>query len=303
MTAIIVPDAKPLQLEDREMVGRFLALAPHELSPYHFINIFIWRALFTISWRIIDDCLCVFFSDAHGCFMYLPPLGKKVQEKTIAECFELMDSANRRTGMSRIENVEAVRAQWYRSLGYAVREKAPDYICRQKDLAALAGDAYKSKRSTYNFFVRRYNYEYREYQPSDAAACSRLCRNWQQERSVAGSDDLYRYMLEDNVRVQDELLRFSSELAPEGRVVLVDSVIAGYTFGFSLRPDMFCIAFEVCLKAYKGLAQFIFREFCRELTGYASINIMDDSGLENLEKVKKSYRPVQQIPNFVVSRT
>ncbi len=303
MNAIIVPGTQVLRIEDRDVFARYLAITPHTLSQYHFINIFIWRALFTVSWRIIDDCLCVFFSDTQGCFMYLPPLGQNVSERTIAECFTIMNGCNLQPEMSRIENVESGHAQWFRNIGYAVREKTPDYICRQKDLAKLAGDTYKSKRSAYNSFIRNYNYAYRAYAPSDAAACRSVCRQWQQERAAAGKDELYRYLMEDSVRVQEELFRWAEMLAPFGRVVLVDSVIAGYSFGFPLGRDMFCIAFEVCLRKYNGLSQFIFREFCRELGTYDFINIMDDSGLENLRKVKNSYRPVKQMPNFIVTQS
>ena len=85
------------------------------------------------------------------------------------------------------------------------------------------------------------------------------------------------------------------------RVVRIDGEIRGYTFGYPLNADTFCILFEVTDLSIKGLAQFIYREFCKKLMGtYRWINAMDDSGLENLKRVKQAYHPIQLIPSYNV---
>ena len=84
-----------------------------------------------------------------------------------------------------------------------------------------------------------------------------------------------------------------------GRVVWIDGEIRGYTFGYPLNVDTFCILFEVTDLKIKGLAQFIYREFCKELMDtYRWMNAMDDSGLENLKRVKNAYHPIQLIPSY-----
>ena len=42
--------------------------------------------------------------------------------------------------------------------------------------------------------------------------------------------------------------------------------------------------------------------FAQELKNYKFINVMDDSGLENLKKVKLSYHPVKLVPAYIVRR-
>jgi uncharacterized protein len=66
--------------------------------------------------------------------------------------------------------------------------------------------------------------------------------------------------------------------------------------------NTFCILYEITDLGIKGLAQFIFRRFSQELKGYKYINIMDDSGLENLRKTKLAYKPTRLIPAYIVSR-
>ncbi|MFZ2357354.1 MAG: phosphatidylglycerol lysyltransferase domain-containing protein, partial [Candidatus Omnitrophota bacterium] len=78
--------------------------------------------------------------------------------------------------------------------------------------------------------------------------------------------------------------------------------VKGFSFGFKLNEHSFCILYEITDLSAKGLAQFIFREFCRQLPDYKYINIMDDSGLENLKQVKLSYHPVKLEPAYIVKR-
>ena len=84
-----------------------------------------------------------------------------------------------------------------------------------------------------------------------------------------------------------------------GRVVRIHNRVEGYLFGFKRREDTFCILLEITNPAIRGLAQFIFREFCRELKGYTYINVLGDSGLENLRRVKLSYRPCTIVPSYI----
>ncbi len=87
-----------------------------------------------------------------------------------------------------------------------------------------------------------------------------------------------------------------------GRIVRIDKEIKAFSFGFELNPEAFCILYEITDLSIKGLAQFIFRRFCAELKDYRFINIMDDSGLENLKKVKLSYKPIRLIPAYIIKR-
>ncbi len=300
MKTCMVSEKRPFRIEDQELFSAFLGLVPHDLSPYHFANIYIWRALFEIFWHTIDDCLCLFFWDGHGCFMYLPPLGKAVSPEVVRQCWTIMNDYNARPGLSRIENVESSLRPWYERLGYRSYEKDPDYLCRRQDLALLPGNAFKSKRSSVNQFERTYEYSYEPYASTHYEDCMDLCSRWSARCKTNNEDPVSRHMLDDTVRVQAEALRDASALGLTGRVIVVSKAIAGYIFGYALNADTFSVLFEVCDLAYRGIAQTIFRNFARELEPYAFINIMDDSGLEHLKRVKQSYRPVEKVSNFVI---
>ena len=292
----------PLTLKDKNLFRRFLAQEHHELSVYAFENILIWKTLFDIKWQIISSCLCVFFKDVFGEFLYLPPLGEKGKEEALRICLEIMDRANSNKEVSRIENIEENQVDFYRRLGLDCREKSRDYISLRSDLVNLVGDKFKSKRASYNYFRKNFEFKYLEFSKKDKKECLELYKRWMRERATQNQDSLYLGMLEDSRKCLEFALDNFAHLELSGRVVKIKNKVQAFTLGFPLNKDTFCIFYEIADLSIKGLAQFIFREFCQELKNYRYINVMDDSGLENLKKVKLSYHPVKLIPAYIAKR-
>lgn len=291
-----------LTLRDQGIFNKHLAFARHELAACSFANIYIWRAIFDIQWVLVENSLCIFFRDKIGCFMYLPPLAKEPRPRVIKQMFEAMDSINQNKDISRIENIGQGDLEYYRALGYLCHQKYPDYLCSRNDLALLKGNKFKSQRASYNYFIKHYDSEALELKLKDKTDCFCLFNDWIEERKAHCHEDVYCGMLEDNRKVIKEALSNYKQLGLKGIVVKVDQQVKGFTFGYELNNDTFCILYEITDLSIKGLAQFIFRRFSTELKNYSYINIMDDSGLDNLRKVKLSYKPKRLIPAYIVTR-
>jgi hypothetical protein len=295
-------ELKELTLEDKEVINYYLHAERHELSVYAFQNIYIWKAFYTVSWAVIEESLHIFFKDHLGTFLYLPPLNKDKNFPGPEKAFLLLEELNAHSGASRIENIEEKDVPSYRELGYEAEYKSCDYLCSISELAALAGDRFKSQRSSYNHFVKNNQFELREFALQDIPECLALYGLWKEERKYRFGDRLYQGMLEDSYACLKPLLENYLRLDLAGKVVSIDGQIRAFSFGFHLNEDTFCILYEVAELVFKGIAQFIFREFCRGLEGYRYINIMDDSGLDNLKKVKLSYHPLKLVPAYIVTR-
>jgi hypothetical protein len=291
-----------LTIKDRKLFNRFLNLKKHNLSVYAFENIYIWKKLFSIEWTVIRDSLCIFFKDRMGSFLYLNPLGEETKPEVIEKVFRLLNEFNKNKEVSRIENIEDTDTAFYHHLGFECRMKSSDYLCLRSQLTNLEGTKFKSKRACFNYFIKHYEPEYLPFSESHREGCLKLYHLWMQERKAKHQDALYQGMLADSWTCLKLLLDDYPHLDLIGRVVRVAQEIKGFSFGFQLNKDTFCILYEVTDLSIKGLAQFIFRELCRELTGYKYINIMDDSGLENLKKVKLSYHPFKLIPAYIVKK-
>lgn len=291
-----------LTLKDKRLFNKYLALTFHQLAAYSFANIYIWQALYDIKWTIIENSLCIFFQDKIGCFMYLPLQAKEKRPQVIKQVFTIMDNINENKDISRIENIEQEDLDYYRALGYLCHEKYPDYLCLRSDLTQLKGNKFKSQRASCNYFIKHYDFTCRKLRLTNKADCLSLFNIWAKARKRQSSDDLYCGMLEDNYKVIKEALANYKELGLEGIVVRVGKKIKAFSFGYKLNNDTFCILYEITDLSIKGLAQFIFRQFCQELKDYKYINIMDDSGLENLRKVKLSYKPARLVPAYIITK-
>jgi len=291
-----------LSLKDQKLFNRYFDLSPRELAAFSFANIFIWRTLYTINWTVIENCLCIFFRDTVGCFMYLPPLSDgQPGPEVLRQAFVIMDKINKNKDISRIENIPQEDLDYYRSLGYLRHEKYPDYLCLRSELAHLTGNKFKSQRAAYNYFIKHYDYNWRKLRLTDRADCLNLFNSWVGMRKTHCADEVYCGMLEDNRKVIKEALVNYQQLNLEGIVVMVSKEIKAFSFGYRLNCNTFCILYEITDLAVKGLAQFIFRQLSQELKDYKYINIMDDSGLENLRKTKLAYKPVRLINAYIVT--
>ncbi len=292
-------------LERKKLIQQYLREAPGQLSSFSFINIFTWQEFFQFELEVINGNLCVFARHEAGMFLYLPPLGKDVSAKTIEACFERMDKVNRNKGVSRVENVHAHHLPLFPAEEFSHYNKGHEYCYYRRDLVNLTGNAYKSKRSSCNHFVKNYKFKFLPYEDSMRADCAALYQNWAQSRRSAYADNAVALqMLEENAGVHQLALRHYQELGLTGRVVTVDGKIRAYTFGYPLNAETFCVLFEIADLSFNGLGVFIFREFCRDaaLAPYKFINVMDDFELENIHRTKLSFRPAVLFPCYVVSR-
>jgi len=293
---------KKLSHQDKKIFTRYLKKGGHELSVYTFENIYIWKDIYDISWELINSRLGVFFKDKIGCFLYLAPLGDAPDPSTLGEVFRIMDRFNKNREISRIENIEEPEAKAYQDLGYEVREKFPEYVCLRHELAELKGNKYKHKRALCNHFVKNYSYEYVPYSRKYRQDCLKLYNSWMRERKLKNEDPMYRYMLLDSRICIKTLLGGYRYLNCIGRVVKVNGRVKAFTFGFEVNSDTFAIVYEITDLSARGLSQFIFREFCSDMKPYKFINIMDDSGIENLKKAKLSYHPARLVRSYIARR-
>ncbi len=300
------PQLWPLTPADHDRFRLALAGVDTPLAHFALAPHLIWTDLFRYAWAEIEGCLCLFADYADGTFMPLPPLplhGSRFTRDAVAACFAIMQARNRGSAVSRVENVPEEWKAPCESWGYRLRSKDSDYLYRSADLAALAGDPYKSQRAACNRFERERQHAFEPYQESDREACTRLCREWMAQKQATGEDAVARQMLADSEAAHRAALTHPRALGLTGHVVRADGRIRAYTFGYERTPSVFCVLLEVADRSIPGLAAWIFRERCRLALaqGYEFINTMDDSGLPSLTQSKRAYHPARLVPSYIAS--
>ena len=220
--------------------------------------------------------------------------------KVVREAYQFMLASSRNPYIVRIENVPKEMLSLFQENGFSATLKETEYLYETETLSRLSGNRYKSKRSAYNAFVAQHpSVTLTPYCSADRDACFARYDAWRTERASQSEDEIYCAMLDDSRTAHRTAIADTDALGLIGRVVRINGEIKGYTFGYPLNGDTFCVLFEVTDLCTKGLAQFIYREFCRELVEtYRWINAMDDSGLENLRRVKRSYHPTRLMPSY-----
>ncbi len=291
-------------LDNKTEVESFLKQSGESLAVYSFTNLFAWKDYFKFEFKIINDGLCVFAKNEIGCFMYWPPLGKRIIENTIDQCFIHMESINQGNGVSRIENVGQNLLEFFNPTQYRRYKKGYEYCYYKEDIVALRGNRYKSKRGLLNQVRRQGKIEYLPFERKMKEECLALYDQWATQRCETNQDDIYQEMIKENRKGHALTFEYDQQLGLLGRVVKVDGVIKAYSFGYKINSENFCVFSEISDLSIKGLAVYIFHKLCKDkdLKSHKFINAMDDFELKNVAKTKMSFYPTHLLANYSISK-
>ena len=290
---------------EKPRIEAALAMSPRALSSLAFVNMFAWQDFFTFSVEEIGGALCVFASQPVGTFLYWPPLAAGIPAGALDACFDRMKEINRGGSLTRIENVAEDELKFFDEKKYRSQLRGHEYIYSRADVAALRGNAYKSRRGEVNAFERGQAgaHVWRAYAGNDFNACAILFDRWLDGRFQKHDNAIYQQMLLENRKVHRLVLAHAGRFGLVGRVVEIDGRIAAYTFGYRLNADTFCVLFEVADLSVKGLPAFVFNRFCRDeaLGSFTWVNAMDDFEAEHLAQTKMSWHPARLQPVYAVT--
>jgi len=220
-------------------------------------------------------------------------------------------------GNSRVEYVSQELLDRLDPAGLDVQPLGTDYIYDCQRMIDLVGGDLASKRQAKNRFMRNYAWRVEPYQPAKhLEACRLLLHSWKafQDQQHGGGDGLSSIKRQKEALACDLTLEWANELNLCGMVVYVRDpiycpaddgwAIRGFTFGEELGKDQSSIVVEKTDLAAKGLAQFIFSEFCRKYWSHRPlVNVGDDWGLQTLAWTKQSYRPVKLLQKYVLRQS
>jgi len=291
------------------VLGRTTPLATWAFAPHY-----IWKDVIKYFCAEINEWWCLFAEHADRLFMPLPPLGPRPGTRTPAsdslqkvldQVMTFMDTRNTGSQGSRIENIPSDLKDIIQTWGYSFTKKDSDYLYRTSDLVQLKANIYKSQRAAYNRFSRGHRIRIVPYRNLDRDGCLALFQRWVNQKEefvppqIGAGTEISRLMLRETSSAHRVMLQEHRELGLTGRVVWVDGSIKAYAFGYPRSREVFCIMAEVADRSVPGLAQYLFREFCRDIQQYPFVNTMTDFGVPGLARIKHAYRPTQLVPNYM----
>ena len=305
---------RSVEASDAAVFNRYFATLAEPLSDYTFSQTFTWRNSLRLLWRELHGHLCVFANGAGDLTLLLPPIGYGDGSHALRAAFELMDDYNAQHHVPDRSRVEYASEELLRRLDpgrsrLRVSPMGHDYVYATPSMIDLPGGDLASKRQAKNRFIRNYGQRVETYDAAKhLAPCLALLAGWnthqsQQHVDAAGTSAIKR---QKELLASELALQHAGTLGLVGMVVYVvgdDGVesIRGFTLGERLGRDQSSIVIEKTDLRVKGLAQFIFSEFCRlHWSDRPLVNVGDDWGLETLAWTKQSYRPVKLLRKFVL---
>jgi uncharacterized protein len=301
---------RSVQAADQAILTAYFGSLAEPLSDYTFSQVYTWRNSLRIFWTTLRGHLCV-FANGDALTLLMPPIGDGDSRRALAAAFELMDdynAAHGRLGQSRVEYVSDELLNRCGRQGLIVEPMAADYLYDVRRMIDLPGGDLASKRQAKNRFMRTYPHQVEPYDPAlHLRECQQLLDSWRLRQEAEHGRESQINLLKrrkESVAAQTTLAS-AMELGMRGLVVRVQSgqdwPIRGFTFGEFLGRDQSSVTIEKTDLEIKGLAQFIFSEFCRRAWAERPlVNVGDDWGLETLAWTKKSYRPVKMLQKYLL---
>jgi len=317
---------RPVELADQDSFRPYFASLSEPLSDYTFSQIYTWRNSLHIVWKIIDGHLCVFANGTGDLTLLIPPIGETRSNQALKQAFELMDDYNAAQGVPERTRVEYASDELLLRLDRSQLDVAPmgtDYVYDVRRMIDLAGGDLSSKRQAKNRFMRLYPYRVETYDPAKhLEGCLALLSNWRVHQDAQHLEEANANCIKrQKETIATELaLRSASELGFKGMVIYAGDEkpanstdngqpttgnlhLKAFTFGEYLGNDSSSIVIEKTDLETKGLAQFIFSEFCRQSWADRPLtNVGDDWGLESLAWTKMSYRPVKLLQKYTLGK-
>ena len=292
------PEFKPLTIEDRDTLQRWLWQYQPETSELTFINLFIWREYYDFQWSIDGDCLLIVAGREDEPFA-LPPVGSVPRAVATRDLlYWLRDT--RGIAAPSIERADRRLADELRGCTEFVVEPTRghfDYVYRSEDLGALAGRKYSKKRNHISQFLRAYAYTYASITESLAADCLALAEVWCEQRLC--EDDIS--LIHEFRGIRDALNNFTA-LQIDGGAILIDGKVQAFSLGELLNENMAVVHIEKANPEFKGIYPMITQQFSgqRWQGKVAYINREQDLDDPGLRQAKESYYPDHLVEKFSV---
>jgi hypothetical protein len=282
------PEFKPVGLEDRAVFQEHFLRRPPEVCEANFTTIFVWRDYERSRYTTVDGSLCVFCDPPAEPAFFLPPFGGNGVEEAVEACLSLHP------------RMACVSESFLRRLGRGLKHEEDagnfDYVYRVEDLVRLAGKKFDGKRNLIRAFEKGWRSRYATLTAERLNGCRSLFREWARLKAARNCG----FSAAQERAVLEMLGRFE-ELGLVGGGVEVDGRLEAFTVGEKLSDDTVLVHLEVVNPSFKGLAQYINREFLRrEWSDMTFVNREQDMGLAGLRRAKMSYHPARLVRKYIV---
>ncbi len=286
---------KPIELEDKDVIDKYLATEQNMGCEMCFSNLYIWRKAYNMSYAIIDDCLVLMSKDGENPAGLRFPVGTGDKLAAAKKACDHMAFIGEKPQFYGVTD-DAVEFIKNNTDEYEIGNMSiySDYVYETEKMIKLSGKKLHSKKNHLNRFKKTYRYEYLNISKCDKDDILNAYDGW------ADISDKY---LEAERNSIGDIIENIDYLGIKGAMLKVDGEIVAFTFGDKLTDDMAVIHIEKANTEYYGAYAAINQMFAEnQWSDFKYLNREDDCGIEGLQKAKKSYQPVFMVEKYKVIR-
>lgn len=293
---------KTLQLNDKEIIDKYIGSYEYGTYEYAFSTLYMWRKMCNPYYAILQDSLIIRKEEKEKGQYFMAPIGASDEKITaiVAELSKIKAGSGNMPYLFR--DIEEDYLQKFISIygdkvTYVEDENNFDYIYEVNELIELPGKKFHSKKNHFNSFKKTYDYIVKDIKDEDTAAkCIHFAGQWLKEKS--GVTEELKYEL----TVIEDIITNSEALGIQGMAVFVQDEVVAFSLGEKLKEEMAVIHIEKGNSDYKGVYAFINKVFLHKyFADVKFVNRQEDLGIKGLRKAKQSYHPVKLEKKFNVN--
>ena len=291
---------KDLELEDKEIINKYLAKSQSKGSESSFTNFYMWRKSYNVKYAIYNDWLIV----RSGCekkWWYLPPYGEGDDlAGTIEEIIATADALGQKFAVKAVQekHKDILENLFAERFEFTPERENFDYIYDAQSLRTLAGRKLHSKRNHLNYFLNNTNYAYESLTKDNLQEALDFLEEWCGQKACDKQKQLDDMLVCEKDAIK-EIFAVFDELDCVGALIRIDGKVKAFTLGEMLNKDTAVIHVEKADHEIRGLYPAINQLFLSNNFPQASfVNREEDTGDEGLRKAKLSYYPQELLSKY-----
>jgi uncharacterized protein len=279
-----------LELSHHEVIRKILADLKVSFSEYSFTNLYLFREIHKYYISDIDGYTIVEGVTRDGYEYSMPLFTAGDTDLSLLE--KLLNEGRM------IFPVDESLAMRLKDMGYSAeyKEADSDYIFTVNKLATYPGRHLHKKRNLMKQFMEQYSWYTNPITADNVKEAVTVLEQWQIDTGLPPEQT-------DYLSCKEALVHFN-DLDLSGTLFYAEGTIAGFLLGDKISKDTYALHFAKGLTKYKGIYQFMYNVFAKELEGDCSfINFEQDLGIPALKQAKETYQPDIMAHKYRIQKT
>ncbi|HSW85507.1 MAG TPA: phosphatidylglycerol lysyltransferase domain-containing protein [Candidatus Saccharimonadales bacterium] len=295
------PKFTPLTLQHKDTLSLIANNFPS--SDFNFAGLYTWDVKESVMVSSLFGNLVIRTSDYLSHDNFYSFIGNQKVDETIKALTDYAKKYGEQSSLKLIPQSVAELVSDHKAHEVLEDRNNFDYILSVKDLIEFRSNKYRGKKNEHNRFLNKYGRTVIEKEidldntkvQKDVLA---VLIKWQLSRGKLSND------VKDEFVAIERALNNHKVLNIQAFGIYIENKLIAFTL-FEITPNKVAILhFDKANIEYNGVFVHLKRSFAKHLNnlGVSKINYEQDLGIEGLRKSKESYKPIEYIKKYTISR-